>query len=134
MLEHLIGRLQKAAQSVSAEDIIMAIYSQIGPAVVLKNHGSLHSAIYSLRNKPQYKSLLGRFTFNASGITPYSKNLEQTINRLETFSIFGTLNPGYDQYQLNMKRLQSAFGKFGTDEQRIIKQLGKELKPFLTDS
>ncbi len=97
MFETYIEQLKRLRQEVSSEDIIMALFSQMKSDIIPKDHGSIHKAVFKLRETSRYKSFLEDFIFDTSGITPYSKLLEKVINRLETFSVFGTLNPSVPQ-------------------------------------
>lgn len=128
MLENYIKKLKELRQEVASEDIIMASFSQMEKDIIPKDHGSIHKAVFKLRETSKYRSFLEDFIFDTSGITPYSKLLEKVINRLETFSVFGTLNPSYEMYQVDKDYLLNAYEKFDSTKQDLISGMGRELE------
>ena len=128
MFNTYIEKLRLLRQEVASEDIIMASFSQMKNDFFPKDHGSIHKAVFKLSGKPRYKSFLEDFIFDTSGITPYSKLLEKVINRLETFSVLGTLNPSYDMYKVDKNYLLNAFEKFDSNNKDLIAEMGRELE------
>jgi len=131
VLETYIKQLKLLRQEVAPEDIIMALFSQMKSDIIRKDHGAIQEAMFKLRETPGYKSFLEDFIFDTSGITPYSKLLEKVINRLETFSVFGTLNPSYDMYKLDKDYLLNAYEKFDTNKKDLLARMGQELESLI---
>lgn len=131
VLETYIKQLKLLRQEVAPEDIIMALFSQMKSDIIRKDHGAIQEAMFKLRETPGYKSFLEDFIFDTSGITPYSKLLEKVINRLETFSVFGTLNPSYDMYKLDKDYLLNAYEKFDTNKKDLLAGMGQELESLI---
>lgn len=131
MFETYIEQLKLLRQEIAPEDIIMALFSQVKSDIIPKDHGSIQEAVFKLRETPGYKSFLEDFIFDTSGITPYSKLLEKVINRLETFSVLGTLNPSYDMYKVDKDYLLNAYEKFDSNNKDLIAGMGLELESLI---
>ena len=117
----------------SSEDVIMAIFSTMKKKSVPKDHSVIQKAIFKLKQTPEYKEVLNDFTFDKSGLTPYSKQLEEILTRLETFCIFGTLNPKYDTYNLNMEFLRRGYNRISSDMKQVIEKMGEIFESLINE-
>ncbi|MCR4442089.1 MAG: hypothetical protein QHH10_07860 [Peptococcaceae bacterium] len=118
-------------QHVSAEDLIMALFSKLENDHIPKNHSVIHKAIYELKKNPEYEPFFKEFSFDVSGLIPYSRLLEEILNELETFCLLGTINPKYDTYFLNKKHLSKGYEVFPKTKKKIIDKMCKEFEAII---
>ena len=131
MSTEAIEKLKDYKKKVTPEDKIMALFSKIGSETINKNHGKIQKALYKLKSNPEYEAYFEAFTFNTSGLIPYSKLLENTLNRLETFSIFATLNPTYNTYKINHEHAAKSYNKLDYAEKRLVDKISNDMTELI---
>lgn len=121
-------------ESVTPDDIIMAILSKMKNDYIPKDPGVIHHAIYELKQKSEFRDLLDDFSFDTSGILPFSDLLDTVLFRLETSCILGTLNPRYEQYELSQEKkeqlLERTSQKF-TAKKPVIEELSNQFEAII---
>ena len=116
---------------ISPEDVIMAIFYKIKNENIPKDHAIIQEAIFKLQGSQKYQHILKEFTFDTSGLTPYSRLLEEVLTRLETFCILGTINPKYDTYQVNREFLLRGFDRFPDEHKSVLCEISQEFETLL---
>ncbi|PKM80491.1 MAG: hypothetical protein CVU89_13135 [Firmicutes bacterium HGW-Firmicutes-14] len=96
-------------ETVTPDDLIIAILSNIKHDYIPKDPGIIHRAIFELKQKEEFNELLDEFSFDTSGILPFSDLLDTVLFRLETSCILGTLNPRYEKYELSKEKKEQLF-------------------------
>lgn len=115
---------------ISSDTVIAAILFKLNNTKLPKDPGVIHEVIYKLKMNKKYKDLLEDFYFDDSGLTPFSKELDEILFRMELSGILKTLNPHYECYNIsgNKDLLESHFKKFGQREQDIICEMSEEFE------
>jgi len=119
-------------RTITSDDVIKAMLSQVNTNHIAKDPERIHSAIYTLKNK--HKRLLAKFEFDSSGLTPFSDSLDRVLFRLETATILGSLNPSYLQYELSddtKQMLKDSLNKFPEKDRKILAKLGQEFEQLV---
>lgn len=60
----------------------------------------IHSAIYELREKEEFKNMLNKFAFDTRGIYPRSRTLENSINHLQLAGLLERTNPRFSVFEI----------------------------------
>lgn len=118
------------SKRVTDSDIIAAVIYKINITTVPKDLCFFQQAFFTLKqNEPE---LLKNFSFDNSGIHPFSDELDATLFRLEASTILPTLNPSYKNYAVinNIDILKTSYYKFSRKDQKKIDNISKL---FLTD-
>ncbi|MFW5962462.1 MAG: hypothetical protein ACOCQR_02495 [bacterium] len=126
-----IQELKKYIDSkVLPDDIFLAIAFGSQVCQVPSNSSILHASFYELKQKLRFKRLLTDFTFDMSGISPYSKTLEDVLFRLEFSEIIQQIPFLGDKYCLNTSFVLNdrVLGKFSESEQQLLTEASKELQ------
>lgn len=60
----------------------------------------IHSAIYELRKKDEFKDMLNKFVFDTRGFYPRSQTLENSINHLQLAGLLERTNPRFSFFEI----------------------------------
>lgn len=116
---------------ISPDDIIGALISQFDLSLIQKDTVKLHKAVSTL--KSNHPEMFEAFIFDYSGLSPFSDLLERTLQRFESNSIFGTVNPNYAEYCFRDKAIEEIkkLSKFSDVQKETIKAISKEFKSLI---
>lgn len=117
--------------TVTPDDVVKAILSQVKIERITKDPERIHGAIYALKQK--YNEVFKDFDFDKSGLSPFSDLLDRILFRLETTRVLGTLNPAYLQYELPEERsfLKSSLNKFPQPEKERMISISNEFEELV---
>ena len=118
-------------ETMTPDDVVMGILSGLDTNSIPKDPQVLHRAIYDLKESNADNGLLQKFSFDTSGITPFSDLFDRVLFRLETANFLGTLNPRYAVYELKKEQLQKSLDKFSKQEKSVLEQMSRDFQNIL---
>lgn len=113
-------------------DVLKGILKFSGMCSMQKDPIAFQKAIWQLKQEGRFVELLNDFSFDESGINPYSDLLDSLIYRLEISGVFGTINPRNMEYAIKIDYLQGVESKFNDDELSTIKCLSDNFKSIVS--
>jgi len=129
-----LDELKKAIrETITPDDVIKALLSQMKTNQITKDPEKIHKAIYTLKQK--YGYYFQEFEFDCSGLTPFSDLLDRILFRLETTSNLGTVNPRYLIYELTQDTKQDlkddSLVKFNPEDQKRLTAISWEFEKLV---
>ena len=125
-----VDELRKTVQeTVTPDDLIMALLSGIKTARITGDEGRIHMAIFNLKQRHKDNGLLGDFHFNPSEIDPSSDLLERILYRLTTSEILcGDRIYFYLPKEIKDYLRAESYEKFGQGDRAVIDLMSRELE------
>lgn len=115
------------------DDIVKAILFKTSETTIPKDPSIIHKVFFQLKETREYHDLLNEFSFDLSGLSPFSELLDRVLFRLEISCILKTPNPSYEKYTINSsdKTFEKSFNKFGEEEKKIISEISQTFSSLI---
>jgi len=126
-------------KTLSENDVVLAVLiNMLGEDDrMIHNTIYLHLAFHKLKKDPKYEGKYERFledfTFDESGISPFSQNLEQVVFRLGMEKKMNILCPWFNKYTISGKRriLEKIYKKIPHKDIKLIEEMAREAKSII---